>query len=466
VRRSGGRGGTIGNLGQGTARVKAGTKTPRSVDAQPTVRKSSSGPVGVHIPTSNGEILITRRQLLYGALGIAGIAGAAAGASALSEASKSSSAISTLSVSSSQVFTLDDCTELAAADTFKLVGDYDLPIGTLLWANNESVAACLLPTAQASPLTQVAILHLGTGRYETVLEKAIGSADGFEIYDVRASEKGLIWTESAILEGTWRIYAAPFDSSFVLGTARMLEEGGDGWETPTIAAVGASAFWQTMPTATSSEAKTATARLKRAAFASGSGDVLWEAKGRMACPVYACEDAVVIAPHCAQSSSYYELVRISESTGQQTDAVVLPSGMAPNAVGYGPNGFSFCFDSIYSYGDGIANLGTYTPASAHNSGSGYSGIPWFRFARTPKANPCWCTNDWFMVKSTQSVCAINLANKTYVAFGVESGCTDWGDYLASTGMNGTVVTVMRIDTTDTSETTTQKTQVRIWQPIA
>lgn len=186
----------------------------------------------------------------------------------------------------------------------------------------------------------------------------------------------------------------------------------------------------------------------------------------MACPVYPCEDGVVIVPHCAESSSYYELVHINASTGQNTDATVLPSGMKPSTVGYGPNGFAFCFDSIYSYGDGIANLGTYTPATAHSSNTSYSDQRWFRFGRTPKASPAWCTSTWFMVKSTQSVCGVNLADRTYCSLGVESGCTDWGDYLVSTGLNSTVVTAMQIDTTDTAGKKTQKTQVRVWQPVS
>lgn len=224
-----------GSIGMGSGVVGSGAKQPgKSAKSagQPTVRHSSSADGGLHIPTSNGEILITRRQLLYGALGIGAIAAVGAGGAAISAATSNTVKIETLTVPSASVFSLDDCTEVGADTAFKLIGDFDLPLGTLVWANNESIAACLLPTATASPLTQVAILHLSSGNYETMLKAAVGASDGFEIYDVRASQSGLIWTESNILEGTWRIYAASLDSSLNLGTPRVLEEGGGDWKRP------------------------------------------------------------------------------------------------------------------------------------------------------------------------------------------------------------------------------------------
>ncbi|MEG1098239.1 MAG: twin-arginine translocation signal domain-containing protein, partial [Raoultibacter sp.] len=55
-------------------------------------RRSSSAPTdkqpGLHIPTGNGEILITRRHFLYGALGVGALAAAAAGGTAIQNAAK------------------------------------------------------------------------------------------------------------------------------------------------------------------------------------------------------------------------------------------------------------------------------------------------------------------------------------------------------------------------------------------
>ena len=76
------------------------------------------------------------------------------------------------------------------------VGNYELPYGSLVWANDDDLAACLLPTDTGKPLTQVALLSLSSGNSTVVLEQAVGSDEGFEIYDVRATSSGLIWAEA------------------------------------------------------------------------------------------------------------------------------------------------------------------------------------------------------------------------------------------------------------------------------
>ena len=176
--------------------------------------------------------------------------------------------------------------------------------------------------------------------------------------------------------------------------------------------------------------------------------------------------------------------------------------MKPLEAGFGDTGFTFSFESIYNYGGGIANLGTYTPAgevstgvlsegAANPNGSSsteeeprtlaennalsaastakfnalsYSGSTWFRFPRTPSAAPSWCGN-WFMVKSTSAVCGIDFANKQYFAFDVEDGATDYGDYLASSGSTSHVVTYSNIDHTPLGGTQIKQCLVRIWQPL-
>ena len=69
------------------------------------------------------------------------------------------------------------------------------------------------------------------------------------------------------------------------------------------------------------------------------------------------------------------------------------------------------------------------------------------------------------MKSTRSVCAVDLANKRYCAIDIADGSADWGDYLVSSGMHGIFATSMQIDYTATTGETTHRTQVRLWQPV-
>ncbi|MEG0776460.1 MAG: Tat pathway signal protein [Raoultibacter sp.] len=406
--------------------------------------------------------MITRRHFLYGALGVGALAAAAAGGTAIQNAAKEQNNVSYLEVPQDAVFTLEDCTEIPVDQNLRLVGSYEFPYGTLAWSNNDSNAACLLPTESAKPLTQVGIIDLASGTTTTILEGAIGQNEGFEIYDVRASEAGLIWTEANILKGTWRIYTATLHE-VTLGVPTLVDQDDSRWETPSIAAVGTSAFWQRLPKPKGEAAKE-DSLLRRAIFGSASSEVLYSSKGRMSTPIYPLQDSVVITPRVESANIYHQLTRIGVSDGQTLDSLILPAAMKPLEAGYGPTGFTFSFDSIYNYGEGIANLGTYVPKIPPDAGN-YGGLPWFRFDKTPSAAPAWCGN-FFMVKSTRTICGINLADKTYFSCDVENGCEDWGDYLATTGTGKTIVTFANIDTTTASGEVKKHCRVRIWSSIA
>ncbi len=453
-------------IGGGTPRAAAPT-------ARPKTGEKKESPTVASVPTRNGEILITRRHLLYGVAGLAAVGAAAGIGSAVSSMQAEKEATVTyLEVPESSVTTLSDFAEADYATLFSQTGSYELPMGTLVWSNDDSIGACLFPTETASPLTTAGVIDLTSGETTTLLEAARDMADGYEIYDVRASTKGLVWTEANILENRWNVYAATLSGVSagkpVLGTVRLLDKGEQDWETPTLAAVGDSAFWQVMPTTSVVSASTTATlphgALKRATFAGGDVEVLYDAAGRMATPLYAASKGVVITPHAPSTTTYYQLTYITENDGEVADSLTLPSGMTPLEAAWGTSGFSFCFESIYSYGDGIANLGTYTPIRAHDTFS-YDGITWFRFARTPSAAPCWC-GKYFIIKSTQSLCAVDMDSRTYCVFDVDSGCTTWGDYLVSSGSGSTVAGIMTIDQTTSQGTTEKLNRLRTWAPLA
>ena len=357
----------------------------------------NAGGNGVRVPTPNGgEVLLTRRHFLYGALGVGALAAVGGGASVVIEQTKSDpdDNLVVLKVPEDAVLSSasDEFTNtfVQAEDPTTLmnqVGNYELPYGSLVWANDDDLAACLLPTDTGKPLTQVALLSLSSGNSTVVLEQAVGSDEGFEIYDVRATSSGLIWAEADILDGVWRIYTARTDGA-ALGNPALVEEGDGDWEMPTIAAVGNRAFWQVLPKA-SGPKKTEPSLFKRATMGANDIETLWTSIGRMATAPYATGDSVVITPRTDTSSIHYQLVRVDANTGEALDTMALPTSMKPLEAGYGNTGFMFSFAAGYQYGGGIASIGTYTPASAVTNGD-YSNAPWFRFSRNPTAPPAWC----------------------------------------------------------------------------
>lgn len=427
---------------------------------------------------------ITRRSFVRGALGVAAAAALGSGAlasagcssggdassegtpgsSAESSAANASASLTPIEVSQEQVFTTEGCTYIEnPAEAVTLVKQVHLPHGTMLWASDGVCAACLLPCPTSNPLTKVGVLSFDTGILTTVLEGAVDAENGFEIYDVRANGQGVIWIESDILNETWRIYTATLSAIMtdkaILGPPVLAAEGGAEWQMPELAVSGAFAFWQQCPDPDGS-AKKENSLLVRNAFGAPASEakVVYESAGAMACSPSTAENGIVIAPrNDSASSKRYQLALIDAESGQVADAMLLPALMRPAFVAYGTSGFSFAFDSIYNYGEGIANLGTYTTAAA-----GATDGEWFCFARTPFTEPAWCGN-WFIVKSTSVIAGVDMANKRYFTMSPEYATQNYGEFLASAGTANKFVTYANIDYTPLNSDRITECNVRIWQ---
>ncbi|MBQ9000647.1 MAG: Tat pathway signal protein [Eggerthellaceae bacterium] len=390
-----------------------------------------------------------------GAVAAIGVGAAAVGASR----SNSGNDVAYLSAPASALVSLSDFEALESYEgSIQLLGQYDLPYGSLVWANDESIAACLLPTESGSPLAQVGLLFLGSGEVDTVLEKAVGADSGFEIYDARANSHGLVWTEANILQGTWRIYTAPI-SAGALGEPQLAEEGNDAFDTPSLAVAGPRAFWLANAKPVE-DGQAPASRLMAAAFGSSKAENVFESPRRMATPPYSNSDTVTIAPRANTTGVYYQLTNLNASTGEVLDTLTLPRAIAPIEAGYGETGFMFSFPDIYDYDGAVSNLGTYAPFAKPSDGN-YDNAQWFDFARTPTAAPAWC-GELLIVKSTSSVCGVDLSARTYFAIDVEDGADTYGEYLASTGATDTFVTYTNIDHEPIGAEKVHTCRVKLW----
>ena len=415
----------------------------------------------VTLPIGPEGLLITRRNFLYGVGAVAVVAAVGGGARAVMGAVSDDGDLDVLTVPESAVTASTSLEEMDANSAIVLKAYTDLPFGSLIWADNPTVAACLIPTDTASPLTSVSVMYLHNASTVKVLNNAVGKDEGFEIYDVRASEDGLIWTEANILAGVWRIYTATLKDA-TLGDPVLADEGDRNWRTPSIAAVEHYGYWQVMPNLDGEHARDDSILRKVKLGTSRPQDIL-TSTGRMATAVYPVKDGVVVTPRTDTNSVHYQLTKLDLKTDEVVDSMILPQGMRPLEAGYGNNGFMFSFDAIYNYGDGIANLGTYTPLRKVEDGA-YSNAPWFTFVRTPTAPPCWC-GKYFIVKSTTATCGVDMESKTYFAIKVPEGAEDYGEYLASTGTGNLLVTYANIDYKPIEGDPVKTCQVRVWETV-
>lgn len=465
---SGGKSTRPSTRGSHTSRGVSGTVGPGPSSSSGVHRRNApSEPSGVRVPTPNGEVLLTRRHFLFGALGVGALAAVGGGASVVIKQQQEAAAdtvkvlevpAASVTTSSSEAYTLVDDT----ASRISRVNSFELPYGTLVWASGDGVAACLLPNDEAKPLAKVGLLSLSSGNCPVVLDSAIGQEDGFDIYDVRATSSGLVWLEANIFEGVWRVYTARSDGA-TIGEARLVDEGDSNWETPSMAAVGKYAFWQVMPKADGNNSAD-DSLVKRATMGTGDAETVYTSHGRLCTAPYALKDSVVITPRAETTGTYYQLTHLDAASGNVLDTMVLPRAMRPLEAGYGDTGFTFSFEAIYNYGDGISGLGTYTPTTNVTDGD-YSNAPWFCFNRVPTAPPAWC-GPYFMVKSVNSVCGINFKTNEYFAIQPDDGAEDYGEYMASAGSNDTVVTYANIDYKPVDGEAKKYCLVSIWEPLA
>lgn len=413
---------------------------------------------------ANADLLVSRRGFLSGTLragAMLGMAGAALEAATLVGCAEDDK-IEVLTVSSDNVTTAEELDEMENwSDAMKLVADWDMPYGTIVYSNTPDMAVCLVPTETASPLTHVYTLNPLTGERNRVIRDAQGAEEGFEVYDARGTSHGLIWVEANIFTRIWRVYMGSLNSEGELVNILMVDTGDGEWEMPSVAIVGQYGFWQVRPRLDSTKTME-DSLLKKAAFGSMSNAVAFTSHGRFATPIYPLDTQLVITPRHDNTLKHYELTLLNALTNNVDEIMTLTSGMTPVEAGYGINGFNFSFDAIYDYGDGISNLGTYTPYEQVTNGK-YKDRHWFAFVRVPTAPPCWC-GDYFVVKSTTAVLGMDLKRARYFVLPVQTGADSYGEYLATTGMSNTMITYTNIDDVPVVGEPRYVCNIRVWQP--
>lgn len=412
----------------------------------------------------NAELLVSRRSFLSGTLrtgAMMGLAGGALGMATELSGCAGGANPEPLTVSSDDVTTAEELEEMEDySSMLRPFATWEMPYGSVVYNSTPGMCVCLVPGESASPLTYVYTLDTATGERTRVIQSAVGTEDGFEVYDARGTSRGLIWVEANIFTRMWRVYMSPLTDG-ALTNIQMVDSGDGEWEMPSIAVVGDYGFWQVRPRLDGSHTLD-NSLLKKAAFGGSMASVAFTSEGRFATPIYALSDRLVITPRRDFNNlTHYELTLVNALTNAVEDTLCLQTGMRPVEAGWGTNGFFFCFDSIYDYGDGISNLGTYTPYEGVTGGN-YQDKRWFAFVRVPTAPPCWCGN-YFIVKSTTAVLGMDLGGRRYCVLDVEEGSDSYGEYLATSGTGSTFVTYSNVDAHPIVGENRKVCSIRVWE---
>lgn len=182
---------------------------------------------------------------------------------------------------------------------------------------------------------------------------------------------------------------------------------------------------------------------------------------------------IVVTPRNSYATSSYDVRLINGKTGETLDNLTLPQSMLPQDVTYGSTGFSFSFQGSYTYGDGIANVGTYVQGSKgtvlesdtieakDQRNKQLSQQSWLGFNREPTC-PCAWVGDYVCVKSTSSVAVIDMESRRYALIKADDGADDYGVWLVSTGQVEHLVTLQNINYTPLSGDLVKECRLKVW----
>lgn len=386
------------------------------------------------------KLTITRRTLVRGAIG-AGVVAGIAGVNGVMHSRKNVTLSSELTIGPQSVVTLDTFTQLdEPGEMMHLLDSVDLPYHSLAWMSDEGILAYLTPTKSGHPLNAVGVVRFGgnnvkargadasgagaasgaagaesaldTGggagealngaarstirgiqKPQIVLSQAHDNAEGFDIYDVRASRQGIIWLEAHVLTNTWRVWCARFTKTGI-DQPLLLDEGTQYESMPTLGIIRNMVFWQidvplrkSKPNAqegTSAQVAASSATLAAATLGAGAGTnaaqaavscirsaflpgeasnavrCFRESKAGFVTSLGVSNNLICAAERMQKSRSHTRLVAL-DTSGTLVDSLVLPAGIRPVNIAYGKSGFTFGIEGSYKNKTGITKLGTYFP---------------------------------------------------------------------------------------------------------
>lgn len=394
------------------------------------------------------KLTITRRTLVRGAIG-AGVVAGIAGVNGVMHSRKNVTLSSELTIGPQSVVTLDTFTQLdEPSQMMHLLDSVDLPYHSLAWMSDEGILAYLTPTKSGHPLNAVGVVRfggnnvkargadasdagagtgaagaesaLGTGvgatldtgvgagealngaarstirgvqKPQIVLSQAHDNAEGFDIYDVRASRQGIIWLEAHVLTNTWRVWCARFTKTGI-DQPLLLDEGTQYESMPTLGIIRNVVFWQidvplrknkgNAQEGTAAQVEASSATLAAATLGAGAGTnaaqaavscirsaflpgeasnavrCFRESKAGFVTSLGVSNNLICAAERMQQSRSHTRLVAL-DTSGTLVDSLVLPAGIRPVNIAYGKSGFTFGIEGSYKNKTGITKLGTYFP---------------------------------------------------------------------------------------------------------
>jgi hypothetical protein len=323
--------------------------------------------------------------------------------------------------------------DLSEEVSYQPIATYDLPLGSVVYADCDTRAAVIQRSDTLSPLTVIGCLDYASGEYTVVLPEPIGGRS-FTPSEARATEQLLVWLEVNNTTDDWALYAVPFTGQEVGVSSPGLVQLGSGdadWLPPQFDVAANRVVWQVMPDPSGPySSKSSHAYLWTLGQTSGTS--VWESPGRFACEPNISAGVLTLTPRVTPDQGvYYAVIALDlDRNLELVDQVSMPVSVKPFRATRVGDVFAFSVEANYGYGGRLGNMGYYI-----GDGAG----PYRYLSREPSAQVS-AVGGRYVVRSLLSYFVVDPELETYTVLSAASSCVDYGDYPACAGTVGQFVT--------------------------
>ncbi|MCL2632375.1 MAG: hypothetical protein FWD45_04750 [Coriobacteriia bacterium] len=364
-----------------------------------------------------------------------------------------------LQVSAEQLVAAVEFDEQPLADYLTETSRFTLPFGTIVYQVNNESALTLTPRDGGKALIDVNLLNLNSGRSIVLLNEACGAGYGHPdaiIYDARASDALLAWTECDTATLQWQFFIASLGSdqegNLVVGQPTLVDEGDPEYEVPSFAVFGLKAYWSVMPNPDGS-ARYEDSYLKTIVYGDVEAEIVYVSHGRMSTSPLINQGLLTFTPRVDTNNIYYQLTAMNIANNRLVTGAVMPQSVRLLDAIYLDASICFSIENNYSHAGGLGFYGTYWQLDEDR---------WLHLFRKPSGPPV-LLNGWLAVKSSTRVIVIDTKGEKYCSIAPLADSVDYGDTLAGWGLHERLAIYTNVRSTNSLSTA--HGVLRVFSPV-
>lgn len=332
-----------------------------------------------------------------------------------------------------------------------LDAEWTFPAGTVLFPSEGVWIGALGPSTSTTQPLCLQCFSSTAGKLITVLDTPYTHERGMVFYTLGCTDELFVWVELNENDASWKLYACAFSNGVLSGSAHLLFESDTAWDPPQFACSGSSVVFLLMPATGGSQAREAS----RAYYwdLSMEGPALVQTStGRYGCAPSISAGICVLAPRVNATSTSYTLNAYTcAKEFSLRSQLELPQGVRPASACFMQEKFVFQINAAVTSAGTLGQLGTYIQTSDSA----------FALLNREPAAPVCGAGGIYVIKSTNSLLAVDIVNNSYGAINAPNHSADYGEFPARVGICDTLLCFSAIKNASTGSN--EGVTVRVWK---